>query len=222
MSSYAMPWGNADFSPFDPSYTDREKIDAGHPVPCRLCEAVYRVLTLTMRYCAVCAQGYCQLSHGGWVGRRGACVQCGPHQARTVQQETEEAANATLSPTAAPVEAVMLGFDVFWPRLKQALSEAPGPEPGAHVLMIRKWTQHSGLLPDSFTVVYRGGDTLWCDTASTNAWRPVSMAEVAKVYEVWRDYRAGRIRRGHIVNGLGVQNSTWIIALLKHFESLMV
>jgi hypothetical protein len=79
---YSLPWANTDLSPYDSTHTDRTKIEAGHPVPCRLCEAAYRVLTLTMRYCASCDQGYCQPHHGGWVGRRGACIQCGPHQAR--------------------------------------------------------------------------------------------------------------------------------------------
>ena len=61
--SYALPWADADLTPFDPAYTDRDKIEAGHPVPCRLCEAVFRTLTVTMRYCGTCGQGYCQPAH---------------------------------------------------------------------------------------------------------------------------------------------------------------
>ena len=36
---YSIAWANADLSPFDRSNTDKAKIEADHPVPCRLCEA---------------------------------------------------------------------------------------------------------------------------------------------------------------------------------------
>jgi len=215
---YELPWADADLSPFDRTNTDRAKIDAGHPVPCRLCEAVYRVLTLTMRYCAVCEQGYCQQSHGGWVGRRGACVQCGPHQARSVQAQAQQP--AAPAPTLRPA----VPFDIFWPRVKEELGQFPGPGPNVHLLMVRKWSQHSGEMVGGFTLIYRGGDTVECDTASTDGWRTVSAAEVQKVYEVWPEYRAGLHGKGRnfIVNDLGVQNSTWIIPMLRRFEGLMV
>jgi len=113
-------------------------------------------------------------------------------------------------------------FDVFWPRLKDELGQFSGPKPGVHLLTIRKWRQHSGEIPGSFTLAYKGGDTFECDTASTEGVRTVSSAEVRKVYEVWPDYRSGQRGRSFITNDLGVQNTTWIIPLLRRFEGLMV
>lgn len=118
-------------------------------------------------------------------------------------------------------EGEMVPFDVFWRRLKTELAKAQGPNPGVHVLTVRKWSQHSGDMSGTFTVVYEGGDTFACDTASTDGWRQVSSAEVRKVYDVWRDYRAGRRGRAFIAHDLGVQNTTWIIPLLRRFEELM-
>jgi hypothetical protein len=92
-----ISWADADLTPFDPSNTDKAKIEAGHPVPCRLCEAVFRVLMLTTRYCSTCEQGYCQPSHGGWVGRRGACIQHGPHHGAPARA-SENQPGAPLNP----------------------------------------------------------------------------------------------------------------------------
>ena len=44
---------------------------------------------------------------------------------------------------------------------------------------------------------------------------------VQKVYDFWEDYRRGRVKRSHIVRHLGVQNGSWIIPILRHFEHLM-
>ena len=41
------------------------------------------------------------------------------------------------------------------------------------------------------------------------------------MYEAWDDYRARRVGRGYIVHHLGVQNATWIIPILREYESLM-
>jgi len=116
----------------------------------------------------------------------------------------------------------MVKISEFWARLKAEFSKAPGPKPEVHVLTIRKWSQFSGPMQGTFTVVYRGGDTVWCDTASTGKWRTgISSAEFRKVYGAWEDYRAGRKGRSYIVHDLGVQNATWIIPILKHHEHLM-
>ncbi len=113
-------------------------------------------------------------------------------------------------------------FDVFWERLKSQLSSLPGPEPGVHVRTIRKWSQHSGYLGGQFALVYRGGDVIACETATTNNVRTgISAAEFRKVYQAWPDYRARRIGRSVIVHDMGVQNSTWIIPILYEYESLM-
>lgn len=75
--------GNAypvDISAFDEEHTDRKKIEDGAAVPCRICEAVFRRIRLTWRYCASCEQGFCEGEHGTFArGGRGSCVQCGPH-----------------------------------------------------------------------------------------------------------------------------------------------
>jgi hypothetical protein len=118
-------------------------------------------------------------------------------------------------------EAETIPFEEFWARVKKALAEVPGPEQGVNVLTVRKWSQHSGDMVGEFTIIYRGGDTFACDTASTQGWRQISSAEVRKVYDVWRDYRTGRKGRAFIAHDLGVQNTTWIIPLLRRFEDLM-
>ncbi len=117
----------------------------------------------------------------------------------------------------------MLTFDEFWPKLKAEFSKAPSRKSGVHLLTIPKWSQFRGPMHGEFTLVYRGGDTIWCDTASTDSWRSgVSAAEFRKVYEAWEDYRANRKKRTYIVHELGVQNATWIIPILKSYEHLMV
>ena len=112
-------------------------------------------------------------------------------------------------------------FEEFWVRLKAELTSAPSPKPGVHVLTIRKWSQHSGEMPGEFTLVYKGGNVVECDTATTDNWRSVGEAEFRKVYEVWLDYRSGRKHRRYIVQELGVQNSAWIIPILYRYEYLM-
>jgi len=104
---------------------------------------------------------------------------------------------------------------VFRSRLKAELVKEAQPEPGVYILGVSKWSQHSGDIPGWFTLIYRGGDTLACDTATTNGWRSIAFAEVARVYDVWQDYRAGRRGRSFIAHDLGVQNTTWIIPLLS-------
>jgi len=73
-------WDNPDLSPFSADHNDRTKIDdEGHAVPCRICEAAFRRLRLTKRYCAQCGRGFCEGEHGNFaVGKRGVCVRCGP------------------------------------------------------------------------------------------------------------------------------------------------
>jgi hypothetical protein len=89
------------------------------------------------------------------------------------------------------------------------------------VLGVRKWSQHSGEIPEDFAVVYRGGDTVDCNTSSTENVRTVAAAEFRIVYQAWEDYRAGRKGRSYIAHDLGVQNATWIIPILYRFEHLM-
>jgi hypothetical protein len=117
---------------------------------------------------------------------------------------------------------VMVPFDVFWQRLKSQLSSLPGPAPGVHVRTVRKWSQYSGYLGGEFALLYRGGDTIVCETATTDNVRTgISAAEFRKVYQVWEDYRARRIGRSVIVHDMGVQNAAWIIPILYEYESLM-
>lgn len=74
----------------------------------------------------------------------------------------------------------------------------------------------------SSQLIYRGGDTIACDTSTTDNWRAnVAAAEFRKVYEAWEDYRRGRKGRSYIVHDLGVQNATWIIPILYRYEYLM-
>ncbi len=69
-----------DLSAYDSKHNDRQKIEEGSAVPCRICENVFRRIRLTWRYCADCNQGFCEGEHGTFArGGRGSCVQCGPH-----------------------------------------------------------------------------------------------------------------------------------------------
>ncbi len=116
----------------------------------------------------------------------------------------------------------MVPFDAFWERLKDQLSSLPGPEPGVHVRTVRKWSQYSGYLGGKFALLYRGGNVIECETATTDKVRTgISAVEFRKVYQVWEDYRKGRVGRSHIMHDMGVQNATWIIPILYEYESLM-
>ena len=203
---YSLPWAKADLAPFDPTQTDKAKIEAGHPVPCRLCEGVYRVLTVTARYCSICERGYCQSQHGAWVGGRGACIQCGP-----------------LRPGSLPVQAdgvSMVAFDVFWERLKGEFANRPQVKPGIYVVEVNNWTRDRGENLETFAVRWEGGDTFYWETVEGNA-RNFSASEARKVYEVWADYLAGRVARNFITNTLNVHNSKGILSLFRKFQRLM-
>lgn len=115
-----------------------------------------------------------------------------------------------------------VSFETFWKRLKNEFSKLPGPQGDAHVRTVRKWSQHQGYFDGEFALVYRGGNVITCETATTNNVRTgISAAEFRKVYEAWPDYRARRAGRSYIVHDLGVQNATWIIPILHEYERLM-
>src|SRR5437867_4130743 len=105
----------------------------------------------------------------------------------------------------------MVPFKTFWERLKTELARFPQLQPGTHVRMVRKWSEFSGYFGSDFVVMYRGGNVIHCDTATTNNVRTgISTAGFRKVYEAWQDYRSRRVGRSYIVHDLGVQNATWI------------
>ena len=71
---------NVDFGWLDQDKNDREKIEQGIWVPCRLCQEAFRRIRLTLRYCAGCGQAFCEGEHGNFAQQRGMCVRCGgPH-----------------------------------------------------------------------------------------------------------------------------------------------
>lgn len=114
----------------------------------------------------------------------------------------------------------MIPFQTFWSRFKAELNKLPTHK-GAHYGSVRKWSQYRGDLGEKFVFFSTGGDVIKCGTTSTANVRSVSSAEFKKVYSVWRGYRSGEIPRTHIMQELGVQNTSWIIPLLKHYEYLM-
>ena len=68
------------FDEYSAEYTDRQKIEDGFAVPCRICESAFGRVRLTWRYCAECNKGFCEGEHGNFArGGRGSCIQCGPH-----------------------------------------------------------------------------------------------------------------------------------------------
>ena len=73
-------WTTADLGPFDPQNDDSAKIASGIAVPCRACEAIFRRLRVTLRYCADCRKGYCEGEHLTFArGGRAVCIWEGPH-----------------------------------------------------------------------------------------------------------------------------------------------
>lgn len=114
----------------------------------------------------------------------------------------------------------MVPFETFWSRLKKELCKLPSKE-RTHFGKLRKWSQKRGYFDEEFVFLYRGGNIIDCETATTHDSRPVSSAEVKKVYQVWSRYCSGSVLRTHIVHELGVQNASWIIPILKNYEHLM-
>lgn len=66
--------------------TDKETILNGGWVPCRLCEAMFRRLRQTARYCANCENGFCEGEHGSFAYGHGRCIVCGAHKSYKTQQ----------------------------------------------------------------------------------------------------------------------------------------
>lgn len=70
--------------------TDRERIEAGEWVPCRICEAVFRRKKETARFCARCDNGACEGEHGSFAYNRFTCIICGaPRDYKTRYRATE-------------------------------------------------------------------------------------------------------------------------------------
>ena len=66
-----------DITPFNPQDTDRNKINNGNWVPCRICKEIYLRLRLTSRYCASCGRAFCEGEHGRFAqGQPAFCVRC--------------------------------------------------------------------------------------------------------------------------------------------------
>lgn len=114
----------------------------------------------------------------------------------------------------------MVPFDTFWSRLQAQLSILPEKD-GYHYGEVEKWSHDKEFFGERFAFLYKGGHVIYAQTASTDKIRSIASAEFEKVYKVWEEYRSGTIPRSHIVGELGVQNSSWIIPLLKKYEPLM-
>jgi hypothetical protein len=58
----------------DDPRNDKEKVESGKGVPCRICWKLFRRLRVTWRHCGDCGCGLCEGEHG----ISGRCVQCCP------------------------------------------------------------------------------------------------------------------------------------------------
>jgi hypothetical protein len=56
--------------------SDKEKIEGGSWVLCRICEVIFHRVTPTDRYCADCGDAFCEGNHGTFATGRGKCVRC--------------------------------------------------------------------------------------------------------------------------------------------------
>lgn len=111
-------------------------------------------------------------------------------------------------------------FSTFWTRLQGELGSLPEMN-GYHCGKAKKWRQDKDYFDEEFVFLFNGGGVVYCRTATTDKLRSVSSAEFKKVYAVWDGYRCGEVPRSHITEDLGVQNSSWIIPLLRKYEHLM-
>jgi hypothetical protein len=69
--------------------TDKDFIEAGKWVPCRICEASFGRKRETRRYCESCLNAACEGEHGSFAYSRFICVICGVHKDyKTRQQPT--------------------------------------------------------------------------------------------------------------------------------------
>jgi len=113
-----------------------------------------------------------------------------------------------------------VSFSTFWTRLQGELEGLPETS-GYHCGKVKKWSQDKDYFGEEFKFLFKGGGVVYCQTATTAKLRSVSSAEFEKVYAVWERYRRGEVPRSHITQDLGVQNSSWVIPLLKKYEHLM-
>ncbi len=79
MGKKTISHSDIDTSKWDPNNTDKAKIDSELWVPCRICEAAFRRLRLTARYCIKCEMGFCEGEHGTFAGNIARCIMDGPH-----------------------------------------------------------------------------------------------------------------------------------------------
>ncbi len=57
--------------------TDKERIENGEWVECRICLETFLRQRMTKRYCDTCGEGFCEGEHGNFRGGRiGVCVRC--------------------------------------------------------------------------------------------------------------------------------------------------
>jgi hypothetical protein len=69
--------------------TDKDFIEAGEWVPCRICEDTFLRKRETRRYCATCLNAACEGEHGNFAYTSFICVICGVHEDyKTRQQPT--------------------------------------------------------------------------------------------------------------------------------------
>lgn len=57
--------------------SDKDLIETGEWVPCRICESVFARKRETRRVCAACENAACEGEHGGRADGRFLCVICG-------------------------------------------------------------------------------------------------------------------------------------------------
>ncbi|HUI20465.1 MAG TPA: hypothetical protein VLZ74_05415 [Methylocella sp.] len=67
--------------------TDKDLIEAGEWVPCRICESAFARKRETRRYCAICLNAACDGEHGNFAFNRFTCVICGVHKDYKTRQQ---------------------------------------------------------------------------------------------------------------------------------------
>lgn len=79
----------ADFSAFDKTRPDQDKIELDHLwVPCRLCAKAFQRMRLTRRYCAKCEHAFCEGEHGSFAKGLRATSQRGDAEKRARRART--------------------------------------------------------------------------------------------------------------------------------------
>lgn len=115
-------------------------------------------------------------------------------------------------------------FEVFWQLLRDVLEL--NRLTGKGKTKVRNWTAQRSYSVGGHFHAWDANDPklIGCDTLRSDekARRGITKAEMKKLYPGWNMYSKGQLSRSAFEKGSGSVNSTYIIAIFKQFENLML